>query len=218
MKNKIKFIPIRKSQRINYTLTALIPSIIYLILPCYMIYMRNEYYSGNISKTIGLIALITAAVIPIAIFIINFSLRYLSTKPSFIFDNNEITDIYYPPLIYEAYLLVNKKNNNIELIEETNCISEYNMDISYQFHTLVIQTGYSTFMLTGKFSYTSANQHNIYDPVKFDIEIYKNNILIYKENLRYFEKIYFSDPYNKTIDMNKFIKTAINDALATIMK
>ncbi len=213
MKNKykIEFIHESKAPKINYILTVCIPSLLYAIIIIYTIY---TYYTCSVisNTTIELILTSTSLLIlPTAIVLLNLIIRQLKIKPAFIFNDHEITKIHYPPLIYDTFLSIDVTDKKIRSIKEDK--SNYNMYISYKFTTSTITSGYSTFIPAKYYAYTTANQQYLYQPTKFYIEVYKNNEAIYQENLEYFENVYFSNPYNQTINMSKFIQTAINDAL-----
>jgi hypothetical protein len=57
-----------------------------------------------------------------------------------------------------------------------------------------------------------------YTPIFLNIIVQKDNEEIYNDNLDYYENLYFSD-YNNgdTIDIAKFIKVTMNDAIQCII-
>ena len=210
----IKFVHEHNAPKINYMVTAILPFAIYSISTLYIL----KYHIMDVTKVNTVVlATLFLAITPFLIICFNIFLRYIKIKPAFIFNSHEITEIRYPPLIYDVLLSINlNEQNNIQSIAEVKDISQCNIHISYKFTISTMTNGYTTFIPTKYFAYASANQSYAYQPIKFDIEVYKNNEVVYTEDLEYFEKIYFSNPYNRTMNMNKFIQLAINDVLNII--
>lgn len=162
-----------------------------------------------------LIISISILYIIIIITIVSRTIYIRKQKPGFIFNNKEIIKAHYPPLALNALLSIQKENNEIKVIEQITEPSDCYMHISYKFSTSDPSDFYYTFGSLG-FMFTGRTSKTLCSVARFDIEVYQNNTIIYKEDINYFENLYFSNPYNTKLDKSKFIQLAINDALQSL--
>jgi hypothetical protein len=157
----------------------------------------------------------------IAIFFANllmpiiFALIIMSYRESkFIYNNQEIVKIVNPPIILHMLLNIEFVNGKMHITHSDDMTKGICIEVDYKFY---INTYTQQFPMYYNRTYIPY-AYQIYVPSYFNITIHKDNQEVYKEDLEYYENLYFSNwKNNNTMNIDKFIKTAINDAMQAII-